>query len=801
LVNKNSSFISSEERAYDTLFRVTSDAEAVLVRTMSLYIRSWADYLAGIASSLDSACDALQQEKVANPFELSELVLFRSGLAGSGPAVVGLPAPQKRVSTPPETLAPLFVPSLAPSHAPAFAPSSPSPYGASSSVGTAVSSSSPSQVGPNKGFKSKAKTGRLSVPPKQIDAPPLLGRNGAPKPKLEGEAALDALLAVESTATFGGLQPATPVSLADATISTPVLRTGSVSRPASGMFEALEPGRKNGRQRVERTEGSSVSAAEVNEFTCNSYVCLAPAEARSNLPPVHSFLCKCGPKRSVRVTLNVATKTFTLSEPMFPDAEFGLMDLLQCYKAAKHFTHLVLRFQGRAKERFEFASMEERERCWELVWLMRGIPVATNVTLFATTFNFGEARGPETLEHWLPEGYDVYAVGVQECEYIPHRQYNSVEADLFEGIQRHLGPEYVKIAGQSLLSIRLIVLVRRRFASSCTNVKMRKVPCGHLGKVGNKGAVAIAMHILNSRLCFVTAHLAAHDDKYAERNTDMQNIVLGLKSLVPNGISPLNYFHSFFFFGDLNYRVEMPRDQVLTYIENGDANLLFSRDQLRRAQGEGAAFSGFFEGPISFLPTYRCWRNKEGFSDEKMRVPSWTDRVLWRTLPACDVKLGVYSSCTGVLTSDHRPVFAAFQIPLFKPNLPHAPEIRCCITITALHGVLLGLQQQRATSVAVFCVNLLDPSLPPESNSSYNAQWGDTIPEITNLVASNPSYVSARHLSLAVRHERREVFATASLPLASAIGTGPQAFQLSLLDERGLPAGTLSGLLHVKFSK
>ncbi len=330
---------------------------------------------------------------------------------------------------------------------------------------------------------------------------------------------------------------------------------------------------------------------------------------------------------------------------------------------------------------------------------------------------------------------------------------------------------------------------------------MRKVPCGHLGKVGNKGAVAISLSLLNSRFCFVTAHLAAHDEKYAERNSDMQNILLGLKSLVPHGMSPLNYFHALFFFGDLNYRVEMAREQVLAYIENGDANLLLARDQLRRAQAEGAAFHGFVEGPINFVPTYRCWRNRDGFSDEKMRIPSWTDRVLWRTLPACDVRLGMYSSCPSVLTSDHRPVFAAFQVPLLKPNLPHAPEIRCCICLTGLHATLLGVGAPRSMSVAVYSVNLLDPACPPESCSSFNAQWGDTVPDITSLVAANPTYVSARHLSLTIRIDRREVFATGALPLALAIGTGPQPFQVALLDERGLPAGHIMGVVSVKFSK
>lgn len=35
--------------------------------------------------------------------------------------------------------------------------------------------------------------------------------------------------------------------------------------------------------------------------------------------------------------------------------------------------------------------------------------------IFVTTFNMGESFEESTVPYWIPEGYDVYAVGVQEC--------------------------------------------------------------------------------------------------------------------------------------------------------------------------------------------------------------------------------------------------------------------------------------------------------------------------------------------------------------------------------------------------
>lgn len=340
-------------------------------------------------------------------------------------------------------------------------------------------------------------------------------------------------------------------------------------------------------------------------------------------------------------------------------------------------------------------------------------------------------------------------------------------------------------------------MVRRAFFTFVTNVKMHRVPCGHLGKVGNKGAVAIAMHVLNTRLCFVTAHLAAHDEKYDERNQDLMAVAQGLRAMVPPGHGPYNHFHGLFLFGDLNYRIDMGRAECLAYIEEGDAGLLLPRDQLGRAMREGHALYGFTEPPITFVPTYRVLRGREGYSEEKMRVPSWTDRVLWRSLAAAPVRVGAYSSCPSVLTSDHRPVFAAFQVGLFKPNLPHG-RVRCSISVTQLRGDVPAASRAPC-SLAVFSWSLLDPSVPLETVTSYNCQWGDTLPTI-HPMSSNPSYVSARHLMLCVRSEQRQTIATGAIPLAPAC-MASQAFTVHMHDERGLYAGSVSGILLVRFAE
>lgn len=71
----------------------------------------------------------------------------------------------------------------------------------------------------------------------------------------------------------------------------------------------------------------------------------------------------------------------------------------------------------------------------------------------------------------------------------------------------------------------------------------------------------------------------------------------------------------------------------------------------------GLIFHSFIEGDIKFHPTYKYDNGTNNFdSSEKMRTPSWTDRVMYR---GENIELLEYSRGE-LLISDHKPVRAAF---------------------------------------------------------------------------------------------------------------------------------------------
>ena len=70
----------------------------------------------------------------------------------------------------------------------------------------------------------------------------------------------------------------------------------------------------------------------------------------------------------------------------------------------------------------------------------------------------------------------------------------------------------------------------------------------------------------------------------------------------------------------------------------------------------------FVEAPITFAPTYKYDRRSSNYdTSEKVRVPAWCDRILYRTRNAERVQNLHYRRYEANV-SDHRPISAAFRV-------------------------------------------------------------------------------------------------------------------------------------------
>lgn len=158
-------------------------------------------------------------------------------------------------------------------------------------------------------------------------------------------------------------------------------------------------------------------------------------------------------------------------------------------------------------------------------------------------------------------------------------------------------------------------------------------------------------------------------------------------------------------------------EQLLSHIVNEEWEAILEKDELNREVRKGRLLPGFTALQPSFPPTFKRVRGKAGASDKcirkavddtqyptpypskskdkktyllkpsldgeldttdpepyvnkfynPQRFPAYTDRILYKSLPAhvADLETHFFDSCELVDTSDHKPVHAAFNISTKK---------------------------------------------------------------------------------------------------------------------------------------
>lgn len=228
---------------------------------------------------------------------------------------------------------------------------------------------------------------------------------------------------------------------------------------------------------------------------------------------------------------------------------------------------------------------------------------------------------------------------------------------------------YVRIVSKQMVGIYVSVWVRRRLRRHINNLKVSPVGVGLMGYMGNKGSVSVSMSLFQSRLCFVCSHLTSGQKDGAEhkRNADVNEILRRtLFSSVFDSDQPqtIPSHDQIFWFGDLNYRINMLDEEARKHVANKKWNELLNNDQLSKELRSGRVFDGWKEGVINFAPTYKYEFNSDRYvgedpkEGEKKRSPAWCDRILWL---GKGIKQLSYKR-TELKLSDHRPVSSMFSV-------------------------------------------------------------------------------------------------------------------------------------------
>ncbi|CAK9173364.1 unnamed protein product [Ilex paraguariensis] len=246
------------------------------------------------------------------------------------------------------------------------------------------------------------------------------------------------------------------------------------------------------------------------------------------------------------------------------------------------------------------------------------------------------------------------------------------------GVNSH--PMYVRIVSKQMVGIYVSVWVRRRLRRHINNLKVSPVGIGLMGYMGNKGSVSVSMSLFQTRLCFVCSHLTSgQKDGYEQRrNSDVYEILRRtLFSPIFDTDQPqtIPSHDQVFWFGDLNYRINMLDTEVRKLVAEKQWDELLNSDQLSKELRSGHVFDGWKEGMIDFAPTYKYEINSDRYvgenpkEGEKKRSPAWCDRILWI---GKGIKQISYKRAE-IRLSDHRPVSSTFlvQVEVFDHRKLH----------------------------------------------------------------------------------------------------------------------------------
>ncbi|NWS25202.1 SHIP1 phosphatase, partial [Polioptila caerulea] len=367
--------------------------------------------------------------------------------------------------------------------------------------------------------------------------------------------------------------------------------------------------------------------------------------------------------------------------------------ILQLIKSQKLPNKLVIVLETEKektqRKEYVFSDSKKREGFCQLLQQMKNKhseqPEPDMITIFIGTWNMGAAPAPKKITSWfLSKGqgrtrddtadyipHDIYVIGTQED---PQGEKEWLET-LRQSLQEITSISFKVIAIHTLWNIRIVVLAKPEHENRISHICTANVKTGIANTLGNKGAVGVSFMFNGTSFGFVNSHLTSGSEKKHRRNQNYMNILRFL-TLGDKKLSPFNITHRFthlFWLGDLNYRVEQPpteAENIIQKIRQQQYPELLAFDQLLLERRDQKVFLQFEEEEITFAPTYRFERGtrekyaytKQKATGMKYNLPSWCDRVLWKSYPMVHVVCQSYGCTTDIMTSDHSPVFATFEV-------------------------------------------------------------------------------------------------------------------------------------------
>uniref|UniRef100_A0A671NR80 phosphatidylinositol-3,4,5-trisphosphate 5-phosphatase n=1 Tax=Sinocyclocheilus anshuiensis TaxID=1608454 RepID=A0A671NR80_9TELE len=462
---------------------------------------------------------------------------------------------------------------------------------------------------------------------------------------------------------------------------------------------------------------------------------------------------------------------------------------------------------------FIFASAKKREAFCQLLQLMKNKHSNQDepdmISIFIGTWNMGSVPAPKSMGSWilsrgLGKTLDEMAVTIPHDIYVFGTQENSVcDKEWVETLRCALKDyteiDYKPIAVQTLWNIKIVGLVKAEHEHRIIVLFI----CYRF--LGNKGAVGVSFMFNGTSFGFVNCHLTSGNEKIHRRNQNYLDILrqlsLGDKQLNSFDIS-LRFTH-LFWFGDLNYRLDMDIQEILNYINRKEFEPLLKVDQLNLEREKNKVFLRFVEEEITYPPTYRYERGsrdtyvwqKQKATGMRTNVPSWCDRILWKSYPETHIVCNSY----GTTNYD---ILLGFKTAVFCVNLLNFEQ--AYIEFENIEAIVKTASRTKFfIEFYSTCLEEFKKSYENDTQSSDNVNFlrvGWTSKQLTTLkpILSDIEYLQDQHLLLTVKSlDGYESYGECVLALKSMIGSTTQQFH-TYLSHRGEETGNIRGSMRVR---
>lgn len=186
-----------------------------------------------------------------------------------------------------------------------------------------------------------------------------------------------------------------------------------------------------------------------------------------------------------------------------------------------------------------------------------------------------------------------------------------------------------------------------------------------------KGCVVTDLTLIDKKISIVNCHLPFSSKSLRENRKDALDWQVYCFKYLWESVM-LNKPDILFFMGDFNFRVDLSKKfldtfQVTNDMLQGNFKEYLVFDELTRLKNT-IHFPVYEEPDINFLPTCKMlqYREPDHFPYKigkwKQRVPSWCDRILYRS--AFNIECEEYNSYEEfeIIGSDHKAVYAIFKL-------------------------------------------------------------------------------------------------------------------------------------------